>query len=63
MPFVSKAQARWMFANHPKMAAKWAAHTPKDKKLPAKLHPNKKTTPKRKIQSKRKPYVRSRKTR
>lgn len=27
MPFSSKAQQRWMFANHPKMAKEWASHT------------------------------------
>lgn len=34
MPFKSKAQRRWMFANKPRMARKWAKHTPKGKKLP-----------------------------
>lgn len=34
MPFKSKAQARWMFANHPKMAKEWAAHTPSMRALP-----------------------------
>lgn len=34
MPFKSKAQAKWMFANKPKMAKKWAAHTPSIKRLP-----------------------------
>jgi hypothetical protein len=34
MPFKSKAQAAWMFANHPKMAEKWAKHTKNIKKLP-----------------------------
>jgi hypothetical protein len=27
-----------MFATHPKMAKRWAAHTPKGKKLPHKVH-------------------------
>ena len=27
MPFKSKAQARWMFANKPKMAKEWADKT------------------------------------
>lgn len=35
MPFKSRAQEKWMFANHPRMARRWAAHTPKGKKLPA----------------------------
>lgn len=34
MPFKSKKQARWMFATHPKMAKKWAHHTPDMKGLP-----------------------------
>ena len=34
MPFVSQAQRGWMYANHPKMAARWEAETPKRKKLP-----------------------------
>lgn len=37
MPFKSKAQAAWMFANHPKMAKEWADHTPKGTKLPKKV--------------------------
>jgi hypothetical protein len=34
MPFRSKAQARWMFARHPKMARRWAKHTKSIKRLP-----------------------------
>ena len=34
MPFKSKAQAKWMFANKPKMAKEWASKTPSFKKLP-----------------------------
>ena len=37
MPFVSKAQRAWMYANKPKMAKKWEAHTPKSAKLPRKV--------------------------
>jgi hypothetical protein len=33
MPFKSEAQRRWMYSNHPKMAARWQKHTGK-KKLP-----------------------------
>ena len=33
MPFVSKAQRRWMYANKPKMAKEWESKT-KGKKLP-----------------------------
>jgi hypothetical protein len=34
MPFKSKAQQKWMFANHPDMAKRWAEHTPDIKELP-----------------------------
>lgn len=37
MPFKSEAQKKWMYANKPKMAKEWAAHTPKGKKLPKKV--------------------------
>jgi hypothetical protein len=40
MPFESKAQARWMFAKHPKMAKEWAAHTPNMKTLPDYANPH-----------------------
>ena len=36
MPFRSKAQQKWMYANKPAMAAKWQADMPKGKKLPKK---------------------------
>lgn len=39
MPFVSQAQRKWMYANHPKMAKRWEAHTPKGKKLPKHVEP------------------------
>jgi len=35
MPFKSKAQQRFMFAKHPKIAREFAAHTPSFKSLPA----------------------------
>lgn len=34
MPFVSKAQRRWMFAKKPAMAREWASKTTKGAKLP-----------------------------
>lgn len=34
MPFKSKAQARLMFAKHPKMAKEWASKTKSIKALP-----------------------------
>jgi len=37
MPFKSRAQERWMWANNPKMAAEWEAATPKGKKLPSRV--------------------------
>jgi len=36
MPFKSKAQQRFMFAKHPRIAKRWARHTKNMKKLPAK---------------------------
>lgn len=37
MPFTSKAQARFMFARHPKIAKRWAKHTKDIKSLPKKV--------------------------
>lgn len=37
MPFKSKAQRRFMYAKHPKMAAEWEEKTAKGKKLPEKV--------------------------
>ena len=34
MPFISKAQARYMFAKHPKIAKEFADKTPSIKALP-----------------------------
>lgn len=34
MPFKSKTQMRWMFANDPAMARRWAKETPNEKGLP-----------------------------
>lgn len=42
MPFKSKAQQKWMFANHPQMANRWADHTPNIKGLPEKARAKKK---------------------
>jgi len=38
MPFKSKAQMKWMFANMPQTAEKWAKHTPNIKSLPEKIN-------------------------
>lgn len=37
MPFKSENQRRFMYANHPRMAAKWEEETPTNKRLPRKL--------------------------
>jgi hypothetical protein len=37
MPFKSRAQARMMFATHPRMAKEWASVTPSIKALPEKV--------------------------
>lgn len=37
MPFKSKAQRRWMYANEPEIAKRWEKHTPKGKKIPEKV--------------------------
>ncbi len=50
MPFKSKAQQKWMYANKPEMAKEWAHETPNIKKLPKKV---KKTKPKKKAPSKK----------
>ena len=44
MPFVSQAQRGWMYENHPEMAKKWEAHTPKGVKLPYKVRGSVKTS-------------------
>lgn len=40
MPFVSKAQKGWMYANKPAMAKEWQSATPKGKKLLYKVKGN-----------------------
>lgn len=37
MPFKSKAQAKFLFAKHPKIAKEFASKTKSIKKLPSKL--------------------------
>lgn len=37
MPFKSKAQQKFMFAQHPRMARRWADETPDIKRLPKKV--------------------------
>lgn len=40
MPFASKDQQKYMFAKHPKIALKWAKHTPNMKDLPQHVEEN-----------------------
>jgi hypothetical protein len=42
MPFKSQAQRGFMYAQHPKIAARFEKETPKGKKLPDKLKKKKK---------------------
>lgn len=37
MPIKSESQRRFLWSTHPKMAEEWEKHTPKGKKLPAKV--------------------------
>jgi len=37
MPFKSKAQRAYLYANEPGVAKKFSAHTPKNKSLPKKV--------------------------
>ncbi len=39
MPLRSDAQRKYLFAKEPTVAKKFAAETPKGKKLPERLHP------------------------
>jgi len=48
MPFKSKAQRKYMYANKPKLAKEFQAKTPTGKKLPEHV---KKTKPKKKSSS------------
>jgi hypothetical protein len=42
MPFKSKAQRAYLYANNPKVAAKFERETPKGKKLPEHVKKSKK---------------------
>ncbi len=39
MPFLSKAQRRWMYVNKPELAKEFEKETPDAKALPNRLHP------------------------
>ena len=49
MPFKSKAQARYLFATHPKIAEEFAKKTSSIKKLPEKIRPKVSNKTKRKM--------------
>jgi hypothetical protein len=57
MPFKSKAQMRYMFAKHPKIAAKWEGKYGISKGLPQHVKKTKKAKPKRKVSAKIKKQV------
>jgi len=40
MPFQSQAQRAWMYSNHPAMAKRWEAVTPKGQQLPNHTSPD-----------------------
>lgn len=42
MPFRSKSQMRWMYANKPKMAESWSKHTSNPDDLPERSNARKK---------------------
>lgn len=44
MPFVSKSQRAWMYANKPEMAARWQKHTPPGAVLPQHVQKHKDST-------------------
>lgn len=48
MPYVSKAQQRFMHARHPKIAKRWDAHTPSFASLPERAVGSKKSAAKKK---------------
>jgi len=39
MPFVSEKQKRWMYANHPRMAARWQKHSIRNKRTAGRIDP------------------------
>lgn len=54
MPFVSKAQRRYLYATHPAVAEEFAAKTPKGATLPEHVRPKASATPKAKAGGTRK---------
>jgi len=50
MPFKSKAQQKWMFATHPRMAEEWASRTPNMKDLPDTAHTKRKRAVKKELE-------------
>ena len=53
MPFKSKAQQKFLFAKKPKIAKKFAEHTPKGTTLPERVTPKKRTPRKKNATKKR----------
>ena len=48
MPIKSKAQRRYLWATHPKLAKKFEAETPKGKRLPEKVKSKKRKSNRKK---------------
>jgi hypothetical protein len=53
MPFKSKAQRKFLFAKKPKIAKKFAEHTPKGTQLPERVTPQKRAKRKKTTTRKR----------
>ena len=51
MPFKSKAQMRYLYANNPKVAEEFQKHTPEGKKLPNHVPPKKFKSPSKKTRT------------
>lgn len=49
MPFKSKAQRRYLFANKPELAKEFAKETPEDKKLPKRVKSKKSSKTKKRL--------------
>lgn len=59
MPFESEAQRRFMFAQHPRIAKRWAKETPKGKDLPEKKTDSDPEETKDKAEAEKKASIRS----
>lgn len=54
MPFVSRAQQRFMYARHPEIAKRWSKEYPNQKNLPEKVTERKKEAYRRALKKRRK---------